>query len=59
MRTIKNKKIDLRLTEREKESIQEQAEKYNMNISQYIRFICEQWRICGNGRIQSGTDIEV
>lgn len=59
MKAIKNKKIDLRLTEREKESIQQQAEKYNMNISQYIRFICEQWRIYGNGRIQSGTDIEV
>ena len=41
MRTIKNKKIDIRLTEKEKESIQKQAEKYNMNISQYIRFICE------------------
>ena len=59
MSTTKNKKIDVRLTEKEKEAIQEQAEKYNMNISQYIRFICEQWRICGNGRFQSGTNFEV
>lgn len=59
MSTTKNKKIDVRLTEKEKEAIQEQARKYHMNTSQYIRFICEQWRICGNGRFQSGTDIEV
>lgn len=58
MKTIKNKKIDLRLTEKEKEAIQEQARKYHMNTSQYIRFICEQWRICGYGLFQSGTDIE-
>jgi len=41
LKNIKNKKINLRLTEKEKESIQEQAEKHDMNISQYIRFICE------------------
>ena len=54
----KDKKIDLRLTEKEKEAIQEQARKYHMNTSQYIRFICEQWRICGDGRFYSGTDTE-
>lgn len=59
MSTTKNKKIDVRLTEKEKEAIQEQARKYHMNTSQYIRFICEQWRICGNGRFQSGTNFEV
>ena len=59
MKTKKDKKIDLRLTEKEKEAIQEQARKYHMNTSQYIRFICEQWRICGNGSFQSGTNFEV
>lgn len=59
MSTTKNKKIDVRLTEKEKEAIQEQARKYHMNTSQYIRFICKQWRICGNGRFQSGTNFEV
>lgn len=58
MKTKKDKKIDLRLTAKEKELIQEQAEKYRMTVSQYIRLVCEQWRICGYGLFQSSTDIE-
>ena len=59
MYSKKTKKIDVRLTAKEKEEIQQQAKKYNMNTSQYIRFICEMWRICENGHNQSSTNIEV
>lgn len=59
MNMKKNKKIDLRLTEKEKDLIQEQARKHYMNTSQYIRFACEQWRIYENGIFQSSTNIEV
>ncbi len=37
----RNKKLDLRLTDCEKEAIQETAKKFNMNTSQFIRFACE------------------
>ncbi len=59
MTTKKTKKIDIRLTEKEKVEIQEQAKKHYMNISQYIRFVCEQWRIYENGLNQSGTNTTV
>lgn len=61
MRNKRCKKIDLRLSDCEKESIQQTAKKFNMNTSQFIRFACEQItrRICGNGEFQSGTDSEI
>ena len=62
MNTKRDKKIDLRLSDCEKEAIQETAKKFNMNTSQFIRFACEQiksWRVCGNGEFQSGTFAEI
>ena len=61
MKNIRNKKLDLRLTDCEKEAIQETAKKFNMNTSQFIRFACEQInrRVCGNGEFQSGTFAEI
>jgi len=41
MRNKRCKKIDLRLSDCEKESIQQTAKKFNMNTSQFIRFACE------------------
>ena len=57
----RDKKIDLRLSDCEKEAIQQTAKKFNMNTSQFIRFACEQInrRVCGNGEFQSGTFAEI
>ena len=41
MKEIKNKKIEFRLTEREKELIQQYADKRDMTMSEVIRELCE------------------
>lgn len=58
----RDKKLDLRLTDYEKEVIQETAKQLNMNTSQFIRFACKQiigWRLTENGLFQSSSDIEI
>lgn len=45
MKDKRNKKLDLRLTETEKEQIQKTAKELNMNTSQFIRFACEYLKI--------------
>lgn len=41
MKEIKNKKIEFRLTEKEKELIQQYADKRDMTMSEVIRELCE------------------
>lgn len=41
MKEIKNTKIELRITQQDKEKIKEYADKHNMTMSEFIRFACE------------------
>lgn len=41
MKEIKNTKIELRLTQQDKDRIKEYADKHNMTMSEFIRFACE------------------
>ena len=40
MKEIKDKTIEIRLTASDKEKIKETAEKYNMTVSEFIRWAC-------------------
>lgn len=39
--TTSNTRIEVRLTDEEKEQIKEQAAKKNMTVSEFVRFACE------------------
>lgn len=43
MKEIRDKKIDLRLTAEEKESIKDAADRLGMTASEFIRFACAKY----------------
>ena len=54
MKSIKNQKLDLRLSKQEKERIQHAAKIFNMNTSEFVRFACKK---ATEGRTSENADV--